>query len=103
LRIFSQWGERGARLQIFLIPYKVGEKLFPYGKELPKKSGETPSILRLTRHSDPMKTMLRSYALPLILTLLALGAWAAVIWVALQVSTIVLNTLHQIVELAQLG
>lgn len=50
-----------------------------------------------------MKTLLRSYALPLILTLLALGAWAAVIFVALEVSTIVLDTLHQIVELAQLG
>jgi len=49
-----------------------------------------------------MKTMLKSYALPLILTLLALGSWAAVILVALQVSTIVLDTLHQIVELANL-
>lgn len=29
-----------------------------------------------------------------------LAAWAAVIWVALQVSTIVLNTLQQIVDLA---
>lgn len=47
-----------------------------------------------------MKILLRTYALPLILTLLALGAWAAVILVALQVSTIVLDTLHQIVELA---
>lgn len=31
------------------------------------------------------------------------SAWAVVIWVALQVSTIVLNTLHQIVELAQMS
>lgn len=47
-----------------------------------------------------MKTLLRSYALPLLLTLCALGAWACVIFVALEVSTIVLDTLHQIVELA---
>lgn len=32
-----------------------------------------------------------------------LVAWACVIWVALQVSTIVLKTLDQIIELAQLG
>lgn len=39
----------------------------------------------------------------IIAMLLALvAAWAVVIWVALQVSTIVLNTLHQIVELAQM-
>lgn len=50
-----------------------------------------------------MKMLLRTYALPLILTLLALGAWAAVIFVALQVSTIVLQTLDQIVKIAQLG
>jgi len=65
--------------------------------------GKTALVLSLTRHTGPMKTMLRTYALPLILTLLALGAWAAVILVALQVSTIVLNTLHQIVELAGMG
>lgn len=39
----------------------------------------------------------------LIAALLSLvAAWAVVIWVALQVSEIVLNTLHQIVELAQM-
>lgn len=32
-----------------------------------------------------------------------LVAWVVVIWVALQVSTIVLKTLEQIVDLAQLG
>lgn len=41
--------------------------------------------------------------LNLVLTMLAALAWAAVIWVALQVSTIVLDTLHAIVELAQLS
>lgn len=60
-------------------------------------------VLRLTKHTGPMKMLLRTYALPLILTLLALGAWAAVIFVALQVSTIVLQTLDQIVKIAQLG
>ena len=38
-----------------------------------------------------------------VLLLLCATAWALVIWVALQVSTIVLNTLHQIVELAQMS
>jgi hypothetical protein len=32
-----------------------------------------------------------------------LVAWACVIWVALQVSTIVLKTLEQIVDLAQMS
>lgn len=35
--------------------------------------------------------------------LAAVAAWCAVIYVALEVSTIVLNTLHQIVELAQMS
>jgi hypothetical protein len=78
----------------------VGEKLFPFGKELPRNSRKTADLLSNTRHTGPMKILLRTYALPLILTLLALGAWAAVILVALQVSAIVLDTLHQIVELA---
>lgn len=47
-----------------------------------------------------MKTQLRKWSGPILLLLLALGAWAAVIFVALQVSEIVLATLHQIVELA---
>lgn len=50
-----------------------------------------------------MRNALKSWLLPTVLMLCALGAWAAVIFVALEVSTIVLNTLHQIVELAQLG
>jgi hypothetical protein len=47
-----------------------------------------------------MKTALRTYLLPLLLTVSALAAWAGVLVVALHVSTIVLNTLDMIVELA---
>ena len=36
-------------------------------------------------------------------TLLLVVAWAVVLWVALEVSTIVLETLHAIVDLAQMG
>lgn len=46
----------------------------------------------------------RIQATALIVSLVSLFiAWAAVIWVALQVSSLVLNTLRQIVELAQMG
>lgn len=45
---------------------------------------------------------LRALGLTLSLLLL-LGAWGAVIWVALQVSTVVLNTLDMIVELAAIS
>jgi len=38
-----------------------------------------------------------------VLLLLAVGAWAAVIVVALQVSAVVLNSLDMIVELAGMG
>lgn len=47
-----------------------------------------------------MKILLRTYVLPVLLLVLALGAWAGVLVVALHVSTIVLNTLDMIVELA---
>ena len=44
------------------------------------------------------------YKLPGFIALLALlVCWAGVIWTALQVSTIVLNTLRQIVDLAQMS
>ena len=44
-----------------------------------------------------------SWLLPLITLVAALVAWVLVIWAALVVSTIVLNTLSQIVELAQMS
>lgn len=44
-----------------------------------------------------------SWLLPVVAMLAAGVCWALVILVALQVSTIVLNTLHQIVELAQMS
>ena len=48
------------------------------------------------------QTKLRG-SLTIVLTLLLLVAWAGVIWVALQVSTIVLNTLDMIIELAAIS
>ena len=50
-----------------------------------------------------MKRMNAAVCLTAVLMMLCGTAWALVIWVALQVSTVVLNTLHQIVELAQLS
>jgi len=47
-----------------------------------------------------MKNALRTYVLPLFLLALALTAWAGVLVIALHVSTIVLDTLNMIVELA---
>ena len=47
-----------------------------------------------------MKSMKSAVWLTALLMLCAGAAWAAVIFVALQVSGIVLDTLHQIVELA---
>jgi len=47
-----------------------------------------------------MKTALRTYLLPILMLALALLAWAGVLVVALHVSTIVLNTLDMIIELA---
>jgi len=57
-------------------------------------------VLSLTSHTVPMKTALKTYLLPILMLLLALLAWAGVLVVALHVSTIVLNTLDMIVELA---
>lgn len=50
-----------------------------------------------------MKTIPWRWFVPLITMIAALVAWVLVIWAALVVSTIVLNTLSQIVELAQLS
>lgn len=47
-----------------------------------------------------MKTQVLRALIPLIMLTLALAAWAGVLVVALHVSTIVLNTLDMIVELA---
>jgi len=57
-------------------------------------------VLSLTSHTGHMKTALRTYVLPVLMLALALLAWAGVLVVALHVSTIVLNTLDMIVELA---
>lgn len=57
----------------------------------------------LTRHSGRMNlSKLRTVWLSL-LALAVVLAWAIIIYVALHVSTIVLNTLDMIVELAAMG
>jgi hypothetical protein len=61
------------------------------------------SPLRLPAHgvrmnSNQLRTLLTS-----LLGISAIVTWAFVIWAALQVSTVVLNTLEQIVNLAALG
>jgi hypothetical protein len=48
--------------------------------------------------TSPLSRLL-SYLVPLVL----LVAWAVIIWVALHVSTIVLNTLDMIIELAAIS
>lgn len=59
--------------------------------------------LSLTSHTGHMISMkIRLLALAVSLLVL-LVAWAAVIWVALQVSSTVLNTLEMIVELAAIS
>ena len=59
--------------------------------------------LSLTSHTGPMKPeTLRAIGYSCWILLL-LGAWAGVLVVALHVSTIVLNTLDMIVELAAIS
>lgn len=50
-----------------------------------------------------MKRMSGAVWVTAALMMLCGTAWGLTIWVALQVSTIVLDTLHQIVELAGMG
>lgn len=70
--------------------------------EQEKKCGETPLILSLTSNTGHMIPSKLSAPLWAIATLLLLLAWGAVIWVALQVSAIVLATLDAIIQLADL-
>ena len=57
----------------------------------------------LTSHTRNMRTDRIKQALALIIPLVLLVAWAIIIWVALHVSTIVLNTLDMIIELAAIS
>jgi hypothetical protein len=57
----------------------------------------------LTCHSVHMRTDRIRQVLAYLAPLVLLIAWGVVIWVALHVSTIVLNTLDMIVELAALS
>lgn len=70
---------------------------------LRKNSLKPPEILSLTCHSGHMKNWKIQAWLLGILTILLGAAWALVVWVAMQVSGIVLDTLSAIVELAQLS
>lgn len=100
---FSQWGERGARLQIFLIPYKVGEKLFPYGKELPEKSGETRLILSLTRHSGHMEKSKLPWFRVAVLVAELLILTAAVLFPLIVTDAVVANFLKILELVARMG
>ena len=57
-------------------------------------------VLSLTSHTVHMKTSFGARALTIILMIAAAALWCGVILVALQVSTVVLNTLKMIVDLA---
>lgn len=59
--------------------------------------------MSLTSHTGLMKPNKLQIGTLLAALLSLVAGWAVVIWVALQVSEIVLNTLHQIVELAQMS
>lgn len=80
----------------------MSKKLFPYGEELPKNSGETPFVLSITSHTDPMKTHIMQVAAVVALALLSLIVWGFVLWMSTHVSLIILQTLDAIVELAAL-
>lgn len=57
----------------------------------------------LTRHTRPMRNAWIRQLLAIVAPLALLIAWAIVIFVALHVSTIVLDTLDMIVELAAIS
>lgn len=57
----------------------------------------------LTCHPRPMRTNALTRILRSLVPLVLLVAWAVVIWVALHVSSIVLQTLDMIVELAAIS
>lgn len=60
-------------------------------------------VLSLTSHTGHMITMKMRVLALVLATLLLLLSWAVVLWVALQVSSTVLNTLDMIVELAAIS
>lgn len=57
----------------------------------------------LTCHSRPMRTSAIRRLIAMLAPVCLLLAWAVIIWVALHVSTIVLQTLDMIVELAAIS
>ena len=65
--------------------------------------GKPALVLSLTSHTDPMENTRQKAIGLLILLVSAVAAWAAVIVVALQVSSTVLNTLRMIVDLAAMS
>lgn len=90
-----------------LFPYRVAEKLFPFGEELQGKLTKNRAIARtrlsLTSHSrhmeptKPMKTLL------VVLGLAMCACWALLIWIATVVTDTMLRVLAYIVELAQMS
>ena len=55
-----------------------------------------------TRHTGRMDTPKPQKVVLLVLAALLVGAWALIIWVAIQVTQTALETLSYIVELAQM-
>lgn len=67
-----------------------------------KTSRDSAISLRHIRHSGHMRIKYLRHLPWIVSTLSLILAWVALIWTALEVSSIVLANLHQIVELAQL-
>jgi len=78
----------------------VGLKAFPYGESFRENGAKNCIPLSNTSHTRHMHKARVSYWIHAVLALCATVVWAGIIWVALQVSTIVLKTLEQIVDLA---
>jgi hypothetical protein len=78
----------------------VGKKPFPFGERLPKNCGKIALNFRLTSHTGPMQTETLRWIGIAVAMVAAAVVWVLVIVAALQVSTVVLNTLKMIVELA---
>lgn len=72
-------------------------------ESLIKSFRKTADVLILTSHSGPMHTTAKRPWLTIILGVLTLIVWAWIIWMACYVSTIILQLLQQIVDLAAIS
>lgn len=91
----------GGRLQLpFLAPSQSAQKLW---QSQSLNSGKTRKLLSNTRHTGPMKHAAARGWITSFLAVLTLTVWAFIIWMACYVSTIILQTLQQIVDLAAIS